>query len=38
MLKGSSGPATRAKSAGNGVVPTIAGAETLLATRCEVAV
>jgi hypothetical protein len=38
MLKGSSGPATRVKSAGAAVTPIVTGAETVLATRYEVAV
>ena len=38
MLKGISGPATRVKSAGAAVTPIATGAETLLATRCDVAV
>jgi len=38
ILKGISGPATRVVSTGNAVMPMATGAETVLATRCEVAV
>ncbi len=38
MLKGISGPATRVVSDGRALMPITTGAETLAATRCEVAV